>query len=192
MAEATKLYHVVSTSRHVKTRTVRAQNATHSGLKQFIGGTYRLIRNRPLVLPEAEVQKYIEELRSKQALGMLEVRTPDGRLVNLDTLKVVGKIPVTPPKPHPPQDSIANDDTWGEQVENVPGGKSLQQAMNELDAKNAARKAAEVEEEDESEEAQELADESEEETEDEESVEEESTASPKARKRGRRTPRRSK
>lgn len=206
MAEAVKFYHVISTSRSIRTRTVRAQNATHSGLKQFIGGTHRLIRKRPLVLSEAEVMKYLKELREKQAIGMLEVQTPDGRLVDLITFKVA-PTPVTPPKPKPPLDSIANDDAWGEKMENVPAGKPMQDAMEELEKKELAKAAeeevtADTEPPPPSEPAQELAevpdepeaeeevDEVEEEVDEVEEEVETSTKRPAKRQRGRRTAKR--
>lgn len=134
MADDKELFHIVSTSRSIRTRTVRARNATHAGLKQFIGGQYRLIRNRPLVLPKSEVDKYLDEIKAKQSAGMVEVRTPDGRLVDLETFEVEPPLPVAP-KPHPPQDSIENDDAWGEDNPSVPEGKPVAQAIRELDEK---------------------------------------------------------
>ena len=133
MADKKKtLYHLVSTARSVRTRTVRANNPTHSGLKQFIAGTYRLIRNRPLVFTEEMLRKHLDEIKQKNAIGMLEVRTPDGRLVHLDTLEPMSATP-SPPKPVFRQDSIANDDAWGEKVEGVPAGVPLQDVVEETE-----------------------------------------------------------
>lgn len=130
MAEKTpkpKLYHLMSTSRSVRTRVVRAHNPMHSGLKQFIAGEYRLIRKRPLVFTEEQLAKHLQEVKNKQALGMLEVRTPDGRLVDLETMQVA-TASAAPPKPAPPKDSIANDEPWGEKMSEVPAGVPMQDA----------------------------------------------------------------
>lgn len=125
---AEKLYHLMNTCRSVQTRVVRANNPTHSGLKQFIGGTHRLIRQRPLVFSEELLLQHLDEIRKKHAIGMLEVRTPDGRLVDLETLEP-GPSEPTPLKPAPLQDSIANDEPWGERMETVPGGAPMAEAF---------------------------------------------------------------
>jgi hypothetical protein len=128
MAEKdTKSYYLWNMSRDVRTRVVRANNPTHGGMRQFIGGTHRLIRGRPLIVSEDVMLRHIEEIKQKNSMGMLEVKTPDGRLVDLQTLEPAPAAAI-PPKPAPLQDSIANDDTWGMKMENVPAGIPQQDA----------------------------------------------------------------
>jgi hypothetical protein len=78
-------YLIHNTARSPKTRGVRSGNATHRGLKQHVlGSQRRLVRGRPVSLTEDELLVHLEELQGKAKVGLLEVRTSDGRLVDLD------------------------------------------------------------------------------------------------------------
>jgi hypothetical protein len=78
-------------------------------MKQYVGDDKRrLIRGQPILVTEEMVKKNLEELRAKHAQHMIEVRTRDGRLVDLQTLEAAPIGPVET-KPHPLLDSVAND-----------------------------------------------------------------------------------
>jgi hypothetical protein len=102
-------YMIHSTARSRHTRAARAALPQNPRMKQYVGHDQRrLIRGQPLLVTEVVVQKNLDELRAKQANHMLEVRTRDGRLVDLNTLTAAPSVPVEP-KPHPLLDSVAND-----------------------------------------------------------------------------------
>lgn len=102
-------YMIHSTARSRHTRTARAGLPQNPRMKQYVGGDQRrLIRGQPILVTEEVLKKNLEELRAKQALHMLEVKTRDGRLVDLNTLEV-GPAALGEVKAHPPLDSLAND-----------------------------------------------------------------------------------
>lgn len=104
------MYAVHNTARGRHNRHHRAAAATHRGMKQHIGdGQHRLIRGRPVFLTEEMFQKYLPDLQARAAAHLLEVRTMDGRKVDLSTLEVQAA-PALPPMPHFPPNSIANDE----------------------------------------------------------------------------------
>lgn len=117
---ANLVVHNVVRGRH--NRTLRAQSPKHHSLKQYVGGTHRVLRGRPVVLSEADVRKYMNELKQKTKWGVFEVRTRDGRVVDLDTLAPTKELPVSPPLPHRVPDSIANDTPAGYAFPKYPGG----------------------------------------------------------------------
>lgn len=83
-----KTYYVVSAVRSVHTRLARAQAPERHRFKQFIlGGTVRLVRNRPVPITEEMLEKHSEELRQKNVSGALIVRvgSPDGPLYEWPT-----------------------------------------------------------------------------------------------------------
>lgn len=115
-------YAVHSTVRGRHNRTLRAQSPVHHTLTQHLaGGDYRLVRGRPVQLTEEKFQLLLPELREKAAAGILEVKTLDGRLVDLTTLET-STLPAPVPAPHPPLDSIANDKPAGNPMPQFPGG----------------------------------------------------------------------
>ncbi len=119
-------YAIHNTARARHTRGVRSTNATHRGMKQYVTtGQHRLIRGRPVIVTEEVLLTNLEELRKKNKAGILEVRTLDGRILNLDTLvPPVATFP--PPLPHPPLDSVARDtQNVGNPMQLFPGGESL-------------------------------------------------------------------
>ena len=113
--------HNVSRSRH--NRTLRAAGVAR-GLKQYIGGTHRLIRGQVLVLTAEQIELHLKELQEKEAAGLIEVRTLDGRKLSLNEpgRPVAPAVPASP-APHPVLDSIANDtQNVGNRVPQFPGG----------------------------------------------------------------------
>lgn len=114
------VYHVHSLVRDVSTRTARAAAPQRPRFKQYLGGgMLRLVRKRPTVVTEDLLKKLLNELREKEAQGILKVTTPDGVLIDLSTLKPAEEPAAEPPKPHPPQDSVENDKTFEHGVGNV-------------------------------------------------------------------------
>jgi hypothetical protein len=141
--------HNVTRGRH--NRTQRAAAAQHPRFKQHIGpGQVRLLRGRPLILSDDALQAHLEELRTKVAAGLVEVRTLDGRKVDLATL-AAGPAPATPPLPRPPEDSIANDKPWGQRMPmhegDLPDDPSIEPKLPALVA--AAEDEDDAEEDDE-------------------------------------------
>jgi hypothetical protein len=99
--------HNVSRGRH--NRRQRAALPANPRMKQYVGAQQqRLVRGQPLIVSEEMVKRNLEELRAKHAAHMIELRTRDGRLVDLTTLEAAPAAPVEP-KPHPQLDSVAND-----------------------------------------------------------------------------------
>jgi hypothetical protein len=81
-------------------------------MKQYVGDKqHRLIAGRPVIVSEEMVKRNIEELKAKAAAHMIEVRTRDGRLVDLNTMEPAPPAPATV-FPHPLMDSVANDKTF--------------------------------------------------------------------------------
>jgi hypothetical protein len=81
-------------------------------MKQYVGDLqHRLIAGRPVLVSEEMVRRNLTELKFKAAAHMIELRTRDGRLVDLNTMEAA---PPAPPTilPHPVLDSVANDKTW--------------------------------------------------------------------------------
>jgi hypothetical protein len=111
---ATYLIHNVS--RDVRHRTHRAQAATHSKKKHFLnGGSVRVLRARPLLMSHAQLLQHLPELREKHVQHMLEVRTPDGRTVDLNTFQLAAPAPAVV-LPHPKLDSAADDLQVGQYI----------------------------------------------------------------------------
>jgi hypothetical protein len=78
-------------------------------MKQYVGKDQRrIVRGQPIRISEDVLKRDLEELRTKHANHIIEVRTLDGRLVDLTTLEP-GPSPVIPPRPNPRLDSLAND-----------------------------------------------------------------------------------
>jgi hypothetical protein len=76
------------------------------------------------MITEEELRAHLEELRAKQKAHVLEVRTEDGRLVDLDTLVAEAPAPL-PMEPHPVLDSVANDIPTGIQFPKYQGDQVL-------------------------------------------------------------------
>lgn len=115
--------HSMVRSRH--NRVARAQAPQHARFKQHVlPEQRRLIRGRATIVTEAELKTNLEAFKAHQSNNVLEVRTMDGRLVNLDTFEV-GLAPPVGLAPHPIPDSVANDIPTGIQFPKFLGDKVL-------------------------------------------------------------------
>lgn len=114
------VYYVHNTSRSITNRVKRYEAASHRGLVQFLDGQ-RVIRGRPLALSEPSFIKNIDALKLAVAAGYLEVRTADGRVINLDTGEP-GAAAASPPLPITVLDSVKNDPPSGAPMPIYPGG----------------------------------------------------------------------
>ena len=117
---------VFSTVRSRFNRTQRAQAAQHARFKQHVlADQRRLLRARPTIISESELKQYHTELLERHKAGLLEVRTLDGRLLDLETFKIAPAAPVENPRPSPILDSVANDIPTGIPFPKLPGGTVL-------------------------------------------------------------------
>ena len=109
--------------RRIETRRARAASPRRHRFKQYLFGdpSRRLVRSRPLAITRDELVKHIEELRRRRREGLIEVKTPDGRFLDLETLNIGRAAPV-PQQPHPPLDSVENDRPAGVMASSMPGG----------------------------------------------------------------------
>jgi hypothetical protein len=104
-----KMYAIHNTSRARHNRKQRAGLPQNPRMKQYVGETQqRLVRGQPILVSEEMVKRNLAELQAKAAAHMLELRTTDGRLVDLKTMQLAPQAP-TPPLPHPLLDSVRND-----------------------------------------------------------------------------------
>jgi len=81
-----KTYYVINAVRSVHTRLARAQAPERHRFKQFIlGGSVRLIRNRPVAINEEQFIAFKDELKAKVDSGAILVRegSPEGPIVNM-------------------------------------------------------------------------------------------------------------
>lgn len=122
-ANAAPRFVVHSMVRRQKTRTARVKSPTRHRFKQYLfhDPNKRLIRNRPLTISEEELKDNIEHLRERHEQGMIEVRTPDGRIVDLQSLKA-GPARVQSPDPSFPLDSVEQDKNMGIDYPQYSGG----------------------------------------------------------------------
>lgn len=105
-----------SVVRKVHHRTFRAQAPAAIHRKQYIGGEQaRLVPGAKMHVSEEWVQRNLPELQQKHADRIIEVRTADGRLVDLTTMTAAPADPV-PPMPHPLPDSVARDVPTGQYI----------------------------------------------------------------------------
>lgn len=103
--------HNVAHGRH--NRSQRAALPANPRMKQFIGNTQmRVLPGRPVHLSQEQFEACLPELRDKVAACILEVRTLDGRVVNLDTLTAEAAR-VSPPLAKKRLDSVEYDKPAG-------------------------------------------------------------------------------
>lgn len=125
--EKPEVFHIHSLVRSTETRLQRAQAPSRHRFKQLLGGgLIRLVRRRPVPVAKALVLRLLPELVQKEKEGLLKVTTPDGRRVDLSTLKPAEPVKTAAPKPQPPLDSAENDQSFEEGVgipmAQAPGG----------------------------------------------------------------------
>lgn len=114
-------YYLHNTSRSVHTRAQRYSAPQHGGAKQFFKES-RVLRGRPVLITDAEILAHLNELKDKAAVGLIEVRSADGRKLDLSTLQLEGKVTPSPLLPHPVLDSVKNDKPSGVPMPIYPDG----------------------------------------------------------------------
>lgn len=120
------MYAIHNTVRGRHNRTQRAAAPAHFRFQQRVGAAQtRLVRGRLLMVTEEALLRDLEELKKKQKAGILEVRTLDGRVLDLETMQPA-PLPATTPLPNPPLDSAANDKPAGQPMPQFPGGQPVQ------------------------------------------------------------------
>lgn len=108
-------------SRTKTNRALRARSPEHGGFKHYVfNNTQRLISARPLLVTEEKLKQHLEELKEKQAKGLLYVTTPQYEVVDLDTLSIIAAPAPEGPKPNPPLDSAARDKQVGWALNSIP------------------------------------------------------------------------
>ena len=85
-----KGYVLHSMVRRVKTRTQRAMSPKRHRFVQRIGGgaiTVRRGRHRGTTVSEEMLEEHFDEIKKRWEAGMIEVRTPTGEPVDLNTME---------------------------------------------------------------------------------------------------------
>jgi hypothetical protein len=119
-----RLY-VHSLVRRRQTRMKRWTSPTrHRFTQRVLPEQRRLVRGRPLDISRQQLLDNLDDFQKKNELGFLEIRTKDGRLVNLVSLEMSKPKP-PPPKPHPPMDSVERDAPSGLPLPQYIGGRSV-------------------------------------------------------------------
>ena len=92
-------YQVVNITRSPQGRLSRASNRGAIRHTQYIlDSQLRMVPGRPALITQEDLDRNLDELREKSRLDILEVRTLDGRRLNLDTLTPEPS-PALPPLP---------------------------------------------------------------------------------------------
>ena len=105
-------YQLISVVRSRHNRSQRAALPQAPRRKQYVGdGMLRLAHGRPLIITEEVLRKNLAEIKEKASNHILEVRTMEGKLVDLDTLQPLEGTATVDGDTHPQfqLDSIAND-----------------------------------------------------------------------------------
>lgn len=103
-------YQLCSVVRSRHNRTQRAALPVKPRRKQYVGdGMIRLAHGRPTVITQDQLVKNLAEIKAKVAGHILEVRTMDGRLLDLETGTPVEAAAVENTRPQFQPDSVAND-----------------------------------------------------------------------------------
>lgn len=131
-----KQYHIYNTSRDPRTRLKRYQAPSHRGMTQRVG-IRRVVRGRPTVVSEETLLANLELFKKKVTAGYIQVTTPDGRPVSLDTMEAAPKQPA-PPKPSWVEDSVVNDKPSGVKTPIYPDGAVQSTAADKKAAEAAA------------------------------------------------------
>jgi hypothetical protein len=109
-------YKIHSMVRSVHTRLQRQQAAKHHRfVTRLAGGAITVRRARPATVTEAQLKRHLGAVQQAVREGKVQVRTPTGQVVDIfgDKFHLESETPaVSPPKPSPPQDSVANDKTY--------------------------------------------------------------------------------
>lgn len=127
------LYVVRSVIRGRSNRTARAMQAGRRGFVQRFAGGFIVRRARPARITEAVLKANLEEIKKAVRELRVEVVTPSGQLVDLDTFSVAPPV-ADKPLPNPPLDSAKNDKNAniGYKVPPNPTGTPLDAEVPEL------------------------------------------------------------
>jgi len=141
--KAAPLYQIHNVVREVTTRLTRAKQARRTRMTMLLGGgLLRVPRGRYVTVAEAMVRRLLAELTKKEEEGAVKVTTPDGRRIDLKTLKPLSPVATPAPLPQPPPDSAANDKTFehgvGEGKPQMPGGRALSEDVKVPEVLNTA------------------------------------------------------
>lgn len=130
-----KVFWVSSTVRSINTRLTRSLAPERARFKQFIlGGSTRLVRNRPLMISDTQLKHYHEELEAKWQNGLIEVRegSPDGQVYKFE--KKQRRKKSTPPPPPPPEpEVVVAPEPEPEVVEEPPVEKEEEAVADEVE-----------------------------------------------------------
>jgi len=113
-----------NTSRSIHNRNQRAAEPATGRRRQVLTGEARVMKGRPLVVTKDWLEKNSAQVKAQIAAGLVQVRTRDGLLIDLNT-GTVEAVPVPAPAPNPPLDSVKNDRKVGENIPQMAGGLSL-------------------------------------------------------------------
>ena len=110
---------LVNTSRGRHTRTARATNPTHKGLAQKLDNGVRVLRGRPTPVGLETLKKILPDVLRRELVGILEVRSMDGRRVRFkeDGSFSVDPAPKSPPIPFASDGGMKVDLIGKEQME---------------------------------------------------------------------------
>jgi hypothetical protein len=127
MVKTERIFKVHSGVRKRHTRLKRRKlPGRQDFVQRLVGGDVVVRRKRPATITESKLRDNLPEFKRAYEEARIEVRTPTGQLVDLDTLKVTEELPTPVAKPHPPMDSAANDKTFpagrGHKMPVVEGG----------------------------------------------------------------------
>lgn len=119
------IYEVHSISQSRFNRAERAELGVGRRKQFILSGQHRLVNKRPVQITEKELLEHLSDLKEKVAHHMLEVRTLDGRLVDLATLQPA-PAEVAPPLPSPLVDTVERDtQNVGQKMPLFPDGPAL-------------------------------------------------------------------
>jgi len=127
--KAVPQYQIHNTVRKVEGRLTRAKLARRTRMNMLLGGgLLRIPRGRHVTVAEPLVRQLLGELTQLEIEGALKVTTPDGRRVDLQTLKPFEAPKATASPVQKPLDSAAGDKTFehgvGEGKPQMLGGKA--------------------------------------------------------------------
>jgi hypothetical protein len=132
-------FKVVNTVRSRHNRVQRMQHPVSARLKQHIGaGEHRVLRGRPLILTGGQIEKHLKEIGEKARMGLIQVQTMDGRIIDPESLRVsspkytAGPPQASVPVPNRLLDSANRDKNTGigENIPQMPGGIPLAQVTS--------------------------------------------------------------
>lgn len=107
-------YFIHNGARDVETRTLRARQSRHRGLKQYVlDSQRRLLRGRPLRITEEELQKNLTQLQAQEKEGILYITSLDGRVLDLQTMELLAPPPQAITTPNRMLDDAAREPVTG-------------------------------------------------------------------------------